>query len=282
MTTQWNEKARLSEEQKRFFNEQGYLVGLPRVFNDHDLTVFNEGFRELSKLLEPGESTKEIREWHESSRFLYDICIAPKILDYVEDLLGPNYYFWASNFFAKPPRSKERVGWHQDAYYWPLSPHNTVTVWIAFTDSGKNNGAMQVVPSSHKSGVIKHNRYSGSETDSVLTLELEGGSFGADGAVSLELKAGEISIHDDRIVHGSPENPSDQWRIGLTVRYSGTNVKCDLTVNPNFKAFLVRGVDGYKLNPEGKIPSTQFGRLHIDHRSIEEAGKDDWHLAKDI
>lgn len=277
MTTRVNEKPLLSEEQKRFFNEQGYLIGLPRLFNDRDLTVFREGFTELSKLLESGESTKEIREWHESSRFLYDICVSPQILDYVEELLGPNFYFWASNFFAKPPRSKEKVGWHQDAYYWPLSPHNTITVWIAFTDSNKSNGAMQVIPTSHKSGIIKHNRYSDAETDSVLGLELEDKYFGADEAVPLELKAGEISIHDDRIVHGSPDNPSDQWRIGLTVRYSGTNVKCDLSVNPYFKAFLVRGTDEHKLNPEGKIPVDQYGRLYRDHRSIEESGQDDWH-----
>jgi non-heme Fe2+,alpha-ketoglutarate-dependent halogenase len=252
------------------------------VFNDDELKAFNEGFKELNKLLRPGESTKEIREWHEGSRFLYDICVTPKILDYVEDLLGPNYFFWASNFFAKPPRSKEKVGWHQDAYYWPLSPHHTVTVWIAFTDSNKNNGAMQVIPASHKSGIIKHQRYSETETDSVLVLELEDKYFAADKAVALELEAGEISIHDDRIVHGSPENPSDQWRIGLTVRYSGTDVKCDLTINPHFKAFLVRGIDEYKLNPQGEIPNSQYGRLFRAHRSIEEAGQDDWHSAGNL
>ncbi len=282
MSTQLDEKASISEEQKRFFNDQGYLIGLPRVFNEEDLVTFNAGFKELSKLLEPGESTKEIREWHESSRFLYDICVTPKILNYVEDLLGSNFYFWASNFFAKPPRTKDKVGWHQDAYYWPLSPHNTVTVWIAFTDSNKSNGAMQVIPTSHKSGTIKHKRYSNAETDSVLVLELEDRDFAEDEAVFLELKAGEISIHDDRIVHGSPDNPSDQWRIGLTVRYSGTDVKCDLSVNPYFKAFLVRGVDAYKLNPEGTIPSAQYGRLYRDHRSIEESGQDDWHTNREV
>lgn len=277
-TQQLTEKeGHLSEEQKRLFDEQGYLVGLPRIFDDNELAAFNEGFKELSKLLEPGETTKEIREWHESSRFLYDICITPKILDYVEDLLGPNFYFWASNFFAKPPRTKEKVGWHQDAYYWPLSPHHTVTVWIAFTDSNINNGAMRVIPASHKSGVIKHNRNSNAETDSVLVLELEDRYFREDEAVPLELKAGEISIHDDRIVHGSPANPSDQWRIGLTVRYSGTDVKCDLSINPYFKAFHVRGIDEYKLNPVGKIPEAQYGRLHRNHLSIEESGKDEWH-----
>jgi ectoine hydroxylase-related dioxygenase (phytanoyl-CoA dioxygenase family) len=235
----------------------------------------NAGYQELLKYLRPGEDEKEIREWHESSRFLYDICVHPQILDYVEDILGTNYYLWASNFFAKAPRNRSLVGWHQDAYYWPLSPHNSVTAWLAFTDSDEGNGAMRVIPRSQSGGLIKHKR--SSQTDSVLTLELERGSFREDEAVPLVLKAGEISFHDDRMIHGSPANPSDRWRIGFTIRYSGTNVKCDLSVNPHFKTYLMRGVDEYKHNPVGTIPTERFGRLERKHLSIEEAKKDEWH-----
>ena len=265
---------RLTEEQKKFYKENGYLIGLPAVYGPEEVKKLNQGYQELIKLLKPGEDDKEIREWHESSRFLYDIYTHPQILDYAEDLLGPNFYLWASNFFSKPPRNKSKVGWHQDAYYWPLSPHNTVTAWIAFTDSNEANGAMQVMPRSQLGGLIKHTR--SSQTDSVLTLELERGTFREDAAVPLVLKAGEMSIHDDRMIHGSPANPSDQWRIGFTIRYSGTNVKCDLSVNPHFKTYLLRGVDEFKLNPVGTVPTALYGRLVRKHMSIEEAGKDDW------
>jgi hypothetical protein len=84
----------------------------------------------------------------------------------------------------------------------------------------------------------------------VLTLELEDGSdFKADTAVQFRLKAGECSLHDDRAIHGSQANPSDRRRAGLTIRYSGTNVKNDLSVNPNFKIYLCRGVDEFKSQP---------------------------------
>jgi ectoine hydroxylase-related dioxygenase (phytanoyl-CoA dioxygenase family) len=269
---------RLTEDQKNFYKENGYLIGLPAVYDFEGVKKLNEGYKELIKLLRSGEDEKEIREWHESSRFLYDICTNPQILDYAEDLLGPNYYLWASNFFVKTPHNKSTVGWHQDAYYWPLSPHHSVTVWLAFTDSDEENGAMQVIPRSHLGGLIKHKRSSAS--DSVLTLELERGTFREDEAVSLVLKAGQMSFHDDRMIHGSPANLSDRWRIGLTVRYSGTNVKCDLSVNPHFKTYLMRGVDEYRLNPVGTIPTAYYGRLERTHLSIEEAGKDDWHKEK--
>jgi hypothetical protein len=103
-------------------------------------------------------------------------------------------------------------------------------------------------------------------------LECERGQFREDVAVPVTLHAGEVSIHEDKLVHGSPGNPSPYRRAGLTVRFSRTNVKCDLSVNPNFKTYLCRGVDEYRYNPEGIIPSPMFGRLDQKHVSVEEAG----------
>ncbi len=87
-------------------------------------------------------------------------------------------------------------------------------------------------------------------------------------------------MHDDNIIHGSPANTSDRWRTGLAIRYSGTNVKCDLSVNPFFKSYLMRGVDEFKHNPVGVIPKNEYGRLFREHKSIEEAHTDDWHEKK--
>lgn len=261
----------LTDEQKRFFDVNGYLIGLPPIFSAAEMIEHNAALDELATLLEPGETPRDIREWHETSRWLYDICVHPRILDFVEGILGPDFFMWGSNFFIKQPHTTETVGWHQDAYYWPQAPYNSVTVWLAFTDVDAGNGAMKIVPRSHKSGVLQHKR--STETDSVITLELESGSFREDTAVSLELKAGQVSMHDDRAVHGSPANHSDRPRAGLTIRYSGTNVKNDLSINPNFKAYLVRGVDRYEHNPRGVVPTNRFGRPDFKPVSLEEAGR---------
>ncbi len=265
------EKRRLTTEQVRFYEENGYLIGLPPVFTPDEVIELNSGLKELLKLLRPGEDSKEIREWHETSRFLYDICMNENILDYVESLLGPDFFMWGSNFFIKEPHTSSTVGWHQDAYYWPLHPQDSVTAWIAFLDSDEGNGAMKVIPKSHRAGILKHQR--SSDTDSVLTLECEGGQFREDTAASLVLKAGQASFHNDKMVHGSPANHSDRPRIGLTVRYSRTEVKCDLSVNPYFKAYMCRGTDVYHHNPAGVIPEQRFGRLERHHLSVEEAGE---------
>jgi Phytanoyl-CoA dioxygenase (PhyH) len=129
-----------------------------------------------------------------------------------------------------------------------------------------------VVPGSHKAGVMTHQRHDPTETDSLITLELESGTFREDSAVSLCLPVGHVSLHDDAAVHGSPANNSDRRRAGLTIRYSGTEVKNDLSVNPHFKAHLARGVDRHSFNPVGAAPTKEFGRPSFKAVSNEEAG----------
>jgi chlorinating enzyme len=272
--------ATLSAEQKDFYHRKGYLLGLPPVYLPNEMRSLNSELPSLLALLRPGETAKDIREWHETSTYLYEIIMNPKIHDFVEGILGPNFYCWASSFFIKEPFSSSTVGWHQDAYYWPMYPHNSTTVWLAFDDVDEENGGMKVVPGSHLHGVIKHER--SNQTNSILTLELESGTFSESNAVQFRLKAGEVSLHDDRCVHSSPSNPSARRRAGLTIRYSGTNVKNDLSVNPNFKAYLCRGVDEYHHNQAGQQPVERFARPSFKAVSIEEAGVDamQWDTAK--
>lgn len=260
----------LTQAQKDFYHQNGYLIGLPPIYTPEEMRGLNAELPNLLALLKPGEGAKDIREWHETSTYLYDIVMNPRIHDLVEGILGPDFYCWASNFFIKEPFSKSTVGWHQDAYYWPMHPHNSVTVWLAFDDVDEENGGMKIIPGSHLHGLIKHKR--SSQTDSVLSLELETGTFSESSAAQFKLKAGQVSLHDDRAVHGSPANPSARRRAGLTIRYSGTNVKNDLSVNPHFKTYLCRGADRFNYNPKGNPPTERFGRPDFKAVSIEEAG----------
>lgn len=253
----------LTEMQVQFYRENGYLTGLAPVFTNERLAELQEGYRRVTDLLREGEDPTDIMQWHRTSRWLYDIATEPKLLDCVESLLGPDFYLWGSEFIVKPPRSPKTVPWHQDAYYWPLAPHNTVTVWLALWDVDAENGAMQVIPRSHKAGIIKH-RIAGEE--SVLSFELEQGHFSTEDAVTLSIPAGAFTLHDDAIVHGSSGNTSDRWRIGYILRFSATEVKCDMERNPNFLSYMVRGVDRYNHNPQGRIPDTAFARPEFSKR----------------
>lgn len=262
---------RLTEAQQKFYHENGYLLGLPPICTHEEMARINAELPSLLALLKPGENSGEIREWHHTSTYLYEIVMNPKILELVEGILGPNFYVWGSAFFIKEPRSPGTVPWHQDAYYWPLSPCNTVTVWLAFDDADEGNGAMKLIAGSHLGGLIKHRQQD--DANASLSLGLEDGSdFKTDTAVQFRLKAGEISMHDDRAIHGSQGNPSDRRRAGLTMRYSGTNVKADLAISPDFVAHLCRGTDTYGHTPYASAPTARFGRKDYRRREAPAEG----------
>jgi non-haem Fe2+, alpha-ketoglutarate-dependent halogenase len=262
---------RLSPAQQETYHRDGYLLDLPPIFSPEEMTRINAELPNLLALLKPGESSGEIREWHHTSTYLYEIAMNPRILDLVSGILGENFYIWGSAFFIKPPHTPGTVPWHQDAYYWPLSPCNTVTVWLAFDDADEANGAMKLIPGSHHGGLIKHRAQN--DTNASLSLGLADGSdFSTANAVQFRLKAGEISMHDDRAIHGSGPNPSDRRRAGLTLRYSGTNVKPDLTISPDFVAHLCRGTDTYGHTPYAAAPTARYGRKDYRRREAPAEG----------
>ena len=108
------------------------------------------------QLLPKGVSTQEMDWWHGEDRELWTIASEPRILDLVEPILGPDFYLWGSQFFSKDPGDPKTTPWHQDAFFWPLAPHNSVTVWVAFEDSDADNGAMKVIPGTHRAQHIRH------------------------------------------------------------------------------------------------------------------------------
>src|SRR6476620_4722794 len=67
--------------------------------------------------------------------WISDLIRTPKILDAVEDVLGPNLLCWNTQFFAKKPHDPRFVSWHQDSTYYGLSSTEVVTAWVALTPS---------------------------------------------------------------------------------------------------------------------------------------------------
>jgi non-heme Fe2+,alpha-ketoglutarate-dependent halogenase len=225
-----------------------------RIFNDAEV---QRNLRELDRLmgmLKPGQTAGDINCWERFDPFVFSLAAHPVILDYVEDIIGPNIMLWSTHMFCKLPGDGKDVAWHQDAYYWPLQPHRNVTVWLAFDDSDEGNGGMNIIPGTHRIGSIDHEE--DKHPGHILFLKIKEGLIDESKAVCLRLKAGEISLHDDNVVHGSKANKSTRRRAGLTMRYVTPDVKCDLKVWPGFQTCLMRGVDTCDLNPHFSPPAS--------------------------
>ncbi len=132
------------------------------------------------------------------------------------------------------------VAWHQDASYRPLTPSRVVTAWLAIDDVDVDNSAMQVIPRSHHHAQLAF-RDSTTAENSVLVQTLDDpGNYG-DPPVALEMRAGQISLHSDWILHGAEPNRSDRRRCGLAMRYLSADVRAYLDWNTN--SIRCRGTD---------------------------------------
>lgn len=244
---------RLTSAQIEQYNTLGFVKPFD-VFTEAEVThqraYFDRLLGEIQKA-EDGRDQYAINCYHTACEGIYDIAINPTLLDFVEDIVGPNIICWATHYFCKLPYDERAVPWHQDASYWALTPARTVTVWLALDDADVENSAMKFIPCTHALGCLK---WRPSTRPSVLNQEIEDidALIARGGGVVYDcLKAGQMSLHADMLAHGSDPNRSARRRLGLTLRYCPPQVRA---TEPHWadQAIICRGRDpeGYwKHNP---------------------------------
>ena len=174
--------------------------------------------------------------------FLDRIVHHPKILDAVEDILGPDILCWSSRWFIKDKNDGGFVSWHQDVPYWGLDVgENILTAWVAISPATRDNGCMKVIPGSHRS-LVPHRE--GVSNNLLLRGQEVAVKVDESKAVYMALDAGQMSIHHGLMFHGSAENHADERRIGFAIRYIPTRVKA-VDGLPKDSVQLVRGADRY-------------------------------------
>ena len=234
-----NHPEKLSLEQIKHFNDKGYIFPLD-LFDAEEAVQQRNYFEQLLAMaIEDGRDNYSVNGFQTHCQGLYDLVCDPRILDYVEDLLGPNLICTMTHYFAKNPIDKKAVYWHQDAQFWPITPSKVVTVWIAIDDVYADNGPMQFWPGTHHKGIIPF-EHLGDEEDGVLDQHVHQPERFGD-PVSVVLKAGQFSLHTDMLLHGSAANESGRRRCGLTIRYMPPDVRLSNDADP--KAIIARGSD---------------------------------------
>ncbi len=166
----------------------------------------------------------------------------PRLLDVVEDLIGPDILIFTSTFFIKEPHSPTIAAWHQDSTYYGLEPKEEVTVWVALSEASEAAGCMEALSFrgkprqlSHVSRVVKN---SVNRASQVITEPLDEGA-----PVAMPLAAGSFSMHHGLCPHRSGPNTANYRRIGLGMNFIATSVRPIGAIKP--AAMLVRGVDHY-------------------------------------
>jgi phytanoyl-CoA hydroxylase len=155
----------LTKDEITFYKESGYLViknlfsrekvdlahhAINEILNNNDITNVAE--------LEPRDTSVIRRIWAPTKRHQYfmEMATSNELLDVVEKLIGPNIIFHYSKLNMKGPKVGSIVEWHQDLSYYPHTNSDLVACLVYLDDATIDNGCLQVIPGSHKAGVLSH------------------------------------------------------------------------------------------------------------------------------
>ena len=208
---------------------------------------------------------------HYISPVFDQVCHNSKILDAVESIIGKNILVGGTTLFIKDPDKKGFVSWHQDAKYIGFEPYNWVTAWLAITDANEENGCMRMWSGSHKDGLKDHNQKF--DKDNLLTRGQTVENVPLKETKPVELKAGQMSLHHPKIVHGSDINKSKDRRIGFVIQsYIGTNVN---QVIGKMYVQKARGEDKFNYHQYSKTPTELMGKNEVtsQNKANEELSK---------
>ncbi len=225
------------------YEREGYVI-LPNVL---DLDLIKEAQAHIDWLLAKHPDLRPEQLDHNlltRDAFWVRLVSDERLLDIVEQFIGPDLGLFASHYIAKPPLIGKAVPWHQDGSYWPLDPMKVITFWLALDRSDDENGCLKVLPRTHHENLMSLEDYVPQSDESAFEIAMDPNSIDESKAVRLILNPGDVSIHHPNITHGSDANTSPRWRRGLTIRYIPTSTRITRP-KPHPAAFIFRG-SGYK------------------------------------
>jgi ectoine hydroxylase-related dioxygenase (phytanoyl-CoA dioxygenase family) len=207
-----DEIATLRQEYDAIFaNARAGKIGFRNLAIDHtdDLETKNKADKQMLQIMQMCEISIQFRKlvYHE------------RILDVIEDLIGPNIQLFHDQALYKPAYQGGPVHWHQDNAYWQCAPANLVSAWLTLDDVNRDNGAMQFIPGTHLQ-VVGHDR---AQTSNTL---LDSGSHAdASRAVVVDLPAGGITIHHCQTLHMTAPNTTANQRRAIAIHFMNPGTK---------------------------------------------------------
>ncbi len=221
----------LSDEQRRFFWENGYLA-LEGFLAPEELRSIRAAVDELVEQAadlsgptkqydigppRPGAEpvVRRIFNPADADPRLEAIAFSDRVLDVVESLIGPNIEFHHGKVNLKWPRGGAEVAWHQDLAFFPHTNTDLVACMFYLDDATVENGCLMVLPGSHRYGVLDHfadGVFVGAVTKALDTLPM-------DRVQPVEVPAGSMTVHHCLVLHASEENRSAKPRRVLIYQY---------------------------------------------------------------
>ena len=225
----------LSQEQIDLYHANGY-VGVEGVISAREVSElqrvtdeFVERSREVTEHtdvfdLEPGHSRdhpklRRLKRPIVQHEIYRDLLHHEDILTMVSQLIGHGLRCNGDKLNLKLPEFGSPVEWHQDWAFYPHTNQDVLAVGILLDDMNPDNGPLMVLPGSHRGPVYDHHSYGAF----CGAIDVDRESLDVSGAREVHGRAGSITIHHVRLVHGSGMNRSDRQRRVLFFEYAAAD-----------------------------------------------------------
>jgi len=216
----------LTPDQITFYHENGYLLVEDVVTPDQleRLRDITYDFIDKSRHVTESNEVYDLDEGHSADQpkltriklptkqhpYFWEIARKSRITDVLRQLMGPDVMLQTSKLNTKAPGGGAAVEWHQDWAFYPHTNDNLLACGLMLEDVDLPNGPLQVIPGSHKGPVLSHHNRDGVFCGAVDPADPE---FDLSKAVTLTGKAGSMTVHHVRTLHGSAPNRSDRARL---------------------------------------------------------------------
>ncbi len=261
-------EAQLSQEQIEFFHREGYLV-VENLFQNDELNPLRrelaEGIDEkVEQLLMdglltetyPSESleTRLVKIYRDNEEVgrqvmyyleglggggyhgqeMFNLIRHPNMLKLAESILGPELV--SSSIYrlrTKVPGDKmKEVPWHQDSGYFSshCDSHLILTCWIPLVDAFRENGCLEVIPRSHRFGIVEHHQCS--DKEGYLLIKDENLPESGEPKITVEVKAGSVLLLTNLTAHCSLPNRTDEIRWSVDLRYQSAKTPNNVDLWP--------------------------------------------------
>jgi ectoine hydroxylase-related dioxygenase (phytanoyl-CoA dioxygenase family) len=243
----------LTRDQVEQYHREGYIA-VPNVYpleQMEELRAVTDEFVQKSRAVTEHTEVYDLEPGHTPEKPLlrrlknpvkqhpaYDRCLRDEhMLDLVSQLIGPAIRYQNTKLNLKSGDFGSAVEWHQDIAFYPHTNENVLAVGICLDDMAVENGALMVIPRSHQGPLYDHHQ------DGYFVGAITDPRFTDAGAVPLQVRAGGITIHHARMVHGSAPNHSNRPRRLMLFEFRANDAWPLLGVKDwnEFNAMILRG-----------------------------------------
>lgn len=204
----------LTNAQLNNYEELGFLHSIP-ILSPDEVRRFRAAVEQTCAAL--GGNVTRLDGPHLYFEWAWNLSTHPRILDCMEQLIGPNILLKSTRLFYKFAQSPSFVGWHQDGITERVDQAFVPAIWLGLTEATAENGCLRVVPRSHRLGLVPHSDRPNPNnlTTQGLTAQVE-----IESPHDIVMREGEMSLHHPLILHASNPNHSGESRIGFSATYS--------------------------------------------------------------